>query len=100
MSRYVLSVDAQLDLEEIWDYIAQDSIAAADRWTEKLFDAFEGLARTPQIGHKREDLSDLPVLFWPVGTYLVIYRVAERVEIVAITQGARDVPRFLTGRID
>jgi plasmid stabilization system protein ParE len=99
MSGYVLSVGAQLDLEEIWDYIADDSIGAADRWIEKLFDAFEGLAQTPQIGHTREDLTDLSVLFWPVGAYLVIYRIAEQIEIVAVTQGARDVPRFVRGRI-
>jgi len=41
VSNYVLSVDADLDLDEIWAYIAADSIDAADRWIGKLFDAFE-----------------------------------------------------------
>jgi plasmid stabilization system protein ParE len=31
MNRYVLSADAELDLDEIWEYIAQDNIDAADR---------------------------------------------------------------------
>ena len=31
MSRYVLSSDADLDLEQIWEYIARDNIDAADR---------------------------------------------------------------------
>ncbi len=44
MNRYVLSVAAELDLDAIWDYIAQDNIDAADRWVSKLFDAFEALA--------------------------------------------------------
>jgi len=100
VSGYVLSVDADSNLDEIWEYIAGDSIDAADRWTNKLFDAFEALGRTPSIGHKREDLTVYSVLFWPVGTYLVIYR-AERtpIEIVAVTQGSRDIPAFLSRRV-
>jgi plasmid stabilization system protein ParE len=41
VSGYVLGSDAVLDLEDIWEYIAADSIDAADRWIAKLFDAFE-----------------------------------------------------------
>ncbi len=78
MSRYVLGADVEFDLEQIWDYIAEDNIDAADRWIEKLFSAFELLGRTPGIGHMREDLTDLPVLFWPVETYLIVYRVQKR----------------------
>ncbi len=99
MSSYILGGDALADLESIWDYIAQDSIDAADSWIAKLFETFETLARSPGIGHKREDLSPIPVLFWPVGSYLVIYR-AERdpLEIVAVTEGSRDIPAFLRRR--
>lgn len=101
MNQYVLNVDAEQDLNEIWEYIADDSIDAADRWIAKLFDAFESLAQSPGIGHKREDLTALPVLFWPVGAYLILYRVqAEWIEIVAVTQGARDIPTFLSQRTE
>jgi plasmid stabilization system protein ParE len=31
MSGYVLSPDAALDLDDIWEYIAADSVDAADR---------------------------------------------------------------------
>ncbi len=48
MSAYILSEDADLDLDDIWEYIAQDSIDAADRWIGKLFDAFETVARAPR----------------------------------------------------
>ena len=71
-----------------------------DRWIGKLFDAFDALARTPGMGHTREDLTSYPVLFWPVGAYLIIYRAERRpVEIVAVTQGSRDIPAFLNRRI-
>lgn len=100
MTGYVLSVDADLDLDEIWEYIAADNIDAADRWIGRLFDAFEALASTPGMGHKRKDLGDHPVLFWPVGSYLIIYRAELRpIEIVAITQGSRDIPAFLRRRL-
>ena len=100
MSGYILSADADFDLDSVWEYIAADSIDAADRWIEKLFDAFEALGQTPGMGHKREDLTPYPVLFWPVGAYLIIYRAARRpIEIVAVTQGSRDIPAFLHRRM-
>lgn len=100
MNRYVLSVAAELDLDSVWDYISQDNIDAADRWISKLFEAFEELAQTPGMGHKREDLTSFEILFWPVGAYLILYRIRdESVEIVAVTQGARDIPSFLGQRI-
>jgi len=78
MRRYVLSSAAELDLNDIWEYIAQDSTHSADRWIARLFEAFEALSKTPRMGHKREDVTPLPVLFWPVGSYLIIYRVHDR----------------------
>jgi len=39
VSSYILSVDADLDLDDVWDYIAADNIDAADHWIEKLFHA-------------------------------------------------------------
>jgi plasmid stabilization system protein ParE len=99
MRKYVLGRGADADLDAIWEYIAQDNIEAADRWIEKLFDAFAALASNPRMGHAREDLTRHPVLFWPVGAYLIIYRVkSEQIEIVAVTQGARDIPSFLHQR--
>jgi len=99
LTRYILSEDADRDLDGIWDYIAADNVDAADRWIGKLFDAFDAIGDTPGIGHKREDLTAYPVLFWPVDAYLVIYRAtSEPVEIVAVTQGARDIPAFLHHR--
>jgi antitoxin ParD1/3/4/toxin ParE1/3/4 len=99
MNEYVLGAGAELDLDEIWEYIAEDNIDAADRWIGKLFDAFESLAQNPGMGHKRDDLTAYPILFWPVGAYLILYRVQQSfIEIVAVTQGARDIPSFLHQR--
>ena len=100
MKKYVLSTGAELDLDEIWEYIALDNIRSADRWIGRLFDAFDTLAQNPGMGHKREDLTAYPILFWPVGAYLILYRVQIKlIEIVAVTQGAREIPSFLRQRI-
>ena len=100
MSSYILSVDADLDLDDVWEYIAADNIDAADHWIERLFNAFEALGQTPGMGHRRKDLTSYPVLFWPVGAYLIIYRAECRPnEIVAVTRCSRDIPAFLTRRV-
>jgi plasmid stabilization system protein ParE len=79
--------------------IAQDDVEAADRWDAKLRDAFGMLARNPHAGHPRKDLTDHPVLFWPVGKYLIVYRIqADGALILAVTQGARDIPIYLRRR--
>jgi len=99
MKKYVLSAAADRDLDAIWGYIAQDNVDAADRWIDKLFAAFASLAENPGMGHSREDLTPYPVRFWPVASYLVLYRVqTERIEILAVTQGSRDIPAFLNLR--
>ncbi len=101
MNTYVLSADADIDLDDIWEYIAADSLDAADRWIAKLFDAFEALGRSPGMGHQRSDLTDFSILFWPVGKYLILYRATagNPIEIVAVTQGARDIPAFIRRRV-
>jgi len=99
MSRYILSPDANEDLFEIWSHIACDSVDAANRVESELFETFEALARTPGQGHKRTDLTAEAVLFFPVYSYLVVYRPEKRpLEVVAIIHGARDVRRVLTER--
>jgi plasmid stabilization system protein ParE len=99
VSRYVLSLGAHADLQAIWDYIAADNIAAADSWNETLHRAFEVIAASPALGHRRADLTSSPVLFWPVENYLIVYQVGPRsIEIVAVTHGARDIPTLLWRR--
>jgi plasmid stabilization system protein ParE len=99
MKNYVLGKGAEQDLNEIWEYIASDNIDAADQWVEKLFASFGRIALNPGIGHGRKDLTPYPILFWPLGAYLILYRVRDsKVEIVAVTQGARDIPVFVHQR--
>ena len=100
MKRFVLSPAAAQDLEDIWEYVAFDSIEAADRLITKLHHQVRALAAMPGMGHRRPDLADdRPILFWPVGSYLIIYRTSDdTLEIVAFTHGKRDIPSFIRRR--
>lgn len=77
MARYVLSPEAGDDLREIRDYIAQDDPAAARRVLTDLRTAMRRLVQ-PEVGHLREDLADEALRFWPVHSYLIIYRADPR----------------------
>jgi antitoxin ParD1/3/4/toxin ParE1/3/4 len=96
LSRFILSPLARRDLDETWEHIAADDIDAANRWVDEIERAIHLLAENPRLGHTRKDLTRRPVLFWPVGRYLVIYRADRRpIEVVRIVSAYRDVPRLL-----
>lgn len=63
MADHFYSPEARLDLLDIWEYIAQDSVDAADRVEQEIAQAVSMLARNPEIGHLRPDLSSKPVHF-------------------------------------
>lgn len=48
---------AETDIREIWDYIAADSLAAADRWVDHLDEQFRVLATQPMMGRARDELA-------------------------------------------
>ena len=99
MSRYELTRSALADIDELWTYIAEDNLEAADRVSSAILGACALLAGQPLIGHTREDLTPRPVLFWSSGRYLIVYRPeTEPLRIVAILHGSRDVASLLTDR--
>jgi plasmid stabilization system protein ParE len=96
MSNYILSPLARQDLNDIWDYIAQDDFDAADRIINEIHDAILLMSSMPGIGHLREDLTDEPLRFWPVRRYLIVYHTgAEPLEIVRVLSAYRDVHGLL-----
>lgn len=96
---YALSSYALNDLYEIWDYIRVDNPEAADRVEAELLEKCESLARMPGQGHRRIDYTRVPVLFFPVYSYLIAYRLGtDPLQILAIIHGARDVKKALGKR--
>ena len=97
MKRFQLAPEARSDIKDILAYIAHDNLEAAGRVRQKIHDACRRLAQYPFIGHRRDDLTTRQdVLFWPVYSYLIIYRPNSRpLEILRILHGKRDVTSIL-----
>jgi plasmid stabilization system protein ParE len=97
MTRFRLAVEAREDIHAIWAFIGRDSIEAATRVRQEIRDACRRLAQHPYIGHRRDDLTPREdVLFWPVYSYLIIYRPDSRpIQILRVLHGKRNVTSML-----
>ena len=94
--RYQLTPSAQRDVDRITDLIAEDNVEAALRVHDALEEAFRHLAEMPAMGHTREDLTERPVKFWSVYSYLIVYDPASSpLIVIAVLHGARDVGNLL-----
>ncbi|MFI5094371.1 MAG: type II toxin-antitoxin system RelE/ParE family toxin [Candidatus Acidiferrales bacterium] len=95
MSGFVLHPEALTDLDEIWEFIAADNPAAADRVLEEIHEAMQALVSFPQLGHDRSDLTSRPLRFHCVRDFLIAYAPAEKpLLVLAILHGRRN-PRVL-----
>jgi antitoxin ParD1/3/4 len=100
-SRYILSPEAGLDLLHIWRYIGNEaSHQMADRVESVILDKIVYLAGNPGGGHSRKDLTDEPVRFFAVYSYLIVYRPETKpLQIVAILHGQRNLRQLLRNRL-
>jgi plasmid stabilization system protein ParE len=100
MKPYLVAPEAEDDLRQIWRYLLGEAgLAIANRIQDELVVAFESLADNPGKGHGRSDLTSRDVLFFSVYQYMIVYRRAALVEIVAVLHGKRDLHRLLKARL-
>lgn len=91
MKHFHVSSQAKTDLDEIWLFIAQDNLEAADQFHDLLFSKFLTLAKQPLMGRARDDIRP-SIRAFPVGNYVIFYRdTLEFVEVVRVLHGARDI---------
>jgi toxin ParE1/3/4 len=102
MPGYILSPESQQDIFEIWSYlVAEAGVELANQIESELFDDFDLLARSPGIGHKRQDLTKFPMFFYRAFPYqyMIIYRMEKAgVEIVGVLHAKRDIKKILKQR--
>ena len=95
MPRLVFAENAERDLTEIGDFIARDNAAAAAQFVMRIHEHCQLLAARPNIGRERPELAQ-QLRSFPLGRYVIFYRaVDDRVEIVRVLHGARDLRRAL-----
>jgi toxin ParE1/3/4 len=89
---YRLVAKAEFDLTEIWHYVARESSNPdiADRLIDTISQRFDFLSSHPHGGRTRDEV--LPgVRSFPVGWYVIFYRVAQPdVLILRVLHGRRD----------
>jgi toxin ParE1/3/4 len=98
--RYILSPEAKDDLREIREYLVGRGRRRLARYVlQEIRAAFRLLASRPEAGHLRQDLTPLPLKFWPVFSYPIVYDPAARpLDIVRVLHGRRDVEAILDQR--
>jgi len=95
MTGYDFHPEAALDLDEIWEFIAEANLDAADRMIADILATIDKLVPFPNQGHKRPDLTSRPLRFTVVREYLIAYAPDERpLWVVAVIHGRRS-PRLM-----
>ena len=85
------SPQTEIDLTSIYNFIADDSVKAADAWLKRIEDTFDMLAQTPMAGRARDDLS-VNLRSFPVGRYIIFYTpVSDGVEVVRVMNSRQDI---------
>ena len=94
---YIISDEAQDDLDKIWLHIALDDPQAADGVIDFLEESFRMLANSTQMGRIREELWPKALCFntgkgrWR-SQFLIFYRiVGENIEIARVCEGHQDI---------
>jgi plasmid stabilization system protein ParE len=99
---YELTPKALDDLDEIWLYIAEDDLRAADRVESAILAACRRLSRFPGLGKPQNELTPRPLRFWTIPrypNYLIVYWPETRpLRIIGILHGNRDIESILPSR--
>ncbi len=100
MTRYRLSPEAEGDLDDIKQYYVQQGGVRVARYVlQEIRNALRFLAANPGAGHTRADLTDEPMKFWSVFSYLIVYDPAARpIGIARVLHGNQDLARLFRQR--
>jgi toxin ParE1/3/4 len=92
---YRLSPRAKRQMRDIWHYIAAENERAADKLLNSLFEKFALVAKHPEMGSPRPELSAMARIVVE-GRYIAIYEPTDYgAEIVAVVHGMREPSSWL-----
>ena len=91
MAQIIRSTLALRDLDDIWYYIAQDNLVAADALVKRVEKTCRLLAAQPELGQVCPEPALGQYRSFSVGSYVIYYRPTEDGIMVArVLHGARD----------
>jgi toxin ParE1/3/4 len=94
--RILRTPDALQDLDDIWDYIAQDSVTAADKLLDQLQGRFEVLAANPELGELQPLLVDGTYRRFCFRKYVIYYHPLEDgIVLVRVLHGSREHDKLM-----
>lgn len=79
-------------IDEIQDYIAQDSPRAANKVANTLIDRTNALLSEAAMAGRLGRARGTRELVFPDLPYIVVYRVSDRAEILAVVHASREWP--------
>lgn len=90
------TAEAERWLRDIYQYIAEDSPAAADRVVHGLLDRARLLAQFPKVGQRYSEDPDSDVRVLLYGHYRIAYRIRPNgdVDILGVFHGALDIGEY------
>jgi len=92
MAEIEWSSKAENDLNEIIDYIAQDSLEYALSFYEQVREKVENLIKFPRMGRIVPELDEPNIRELILRNYRIIYRIFEKeVQIVRLFHGSRNM---------
>jgi toxin ParE1/3/4 len=91
---YIVSAEAEADLEEIGDFIAQDNPVRAEKFIDEIRVRFEEISRMPLAYVARPEI-DPGVRACLHGHYVIFFYVTNTtVEIARVLHGTRNLARL------
>jgi toxin ParE1/3/4 len=82
---------AELDLLNIWNYIADDSFDRADDFLYRIESKLQTLAQNPGMGRRREELM-AGLQSFPIDHYVVFYQeITNGIDVIRVLHGSRDI---------
>jgi toxin ParE1/3/4 len=93
---YELSDQADQDIEEIFDYTEINfGFDQAVEYLSKLEGVLHQLVENPEIGRTRNEIK-VGLRSFPKSSHVIFYRILNnRIRIVRILHGSKDLPNFL-----
>ena len=91
MPRIEITDPARGDLDDIWDYIADDSETAADSLLSGIDHTFQLISENPELGPLRPELSE-GIRNFAVKSFVVFDRaIADGMRVIRVLHGSRDI---------
>ena len=91
------TIEAEVWLRDIYDYIAHDNPSAAARVVDGIYEKTQLLKEHPEIGYKYRSESEGEIRILLYGHYRIAYLLAgdKSIDILGIFHGALEIDRFL-----